>query len=248
MESELSRNQKKKLQKETKRLMLAKIAKVKPRIIVHPVSLEQRVLMTDHEKIRFIMSMVKPTTGLFKNSPPSMEMKAVIRRMAREVFGTQEPVIRVRGALVNQTGSGGAYVPVVSYYWGGVIDQASWAAVFDEVKVLDGVVNILPIEDAATNLVFWAVDYDNATALGSEDAALAYDTHQIWNGLTIYWRPRDHIRMAIHPQGIPDKSWIDTTDTTTVSAYVKGYATTSAMSIVWFRTYFEMNVKFRQVN
>jgi hypothetical protein len=248
---ELVSKQQKQRKKESKRNFMKDVAKVHPIKIVHPTSLSHVVLMTHKDRLNFILSFAKLKGGVSRSSETNTETRNLLRRLAREVFGgTQEPVVRVRGTLTQLlTNAGGtAFTPAMTYNWGTAIDQASWAQCFDEVKVLSGDFKIYPLTVTEIGFIIFCVDYDNATVLASQDAALAYDTYQIWNQEVIYNNSKHHLRVPVVPQGIPDKSWIDTTDTTTVSAYLKGYAAAGVMATPWFDAFFEMEVKFRQIN
>ncbi len=232
--------------KVAKRNFLKDVAKVHPITVVHPDNLSRRVLMSHQHRLGFILEIAR-SKGIKLNNP-TVEQRLFVRRLSKEVFGgTQEPVITVRSPFnALTTAAGGNLATVVSYYWGGAIDQSNWAAVFDEVKVLTGYFEIWP-ESSFTARVVFVIDYDDSTALGSYTAALAYDTHIVYNPCGTI-RPRDHCRLSVVPKGIPDKQWLDTGDTTTVSAYLKCWSTDAAMTTKRYDATFTMEVKFRQVD
>jgi hypothetical protein len=221
-----------------------------PTRIVHPLTGDSRVLMDHHDRLRFVMGLMKSWKFPFRKDQFSSEQLKTVRSLTREIFGgIQMPVIDVASDIALIVGVAGVIAPAVEYKWGSAIDQGSWAQVFDEVKVGVGKFMIYPIfTDAATDLTIFCIDYDNATALASSAAALAYDTREVYNNESVASPlPNSRAILPVFPLGIPDKSWIDTTDTTTVVAYLKGYGTTTTTAAT-FRTYFLMKVKFRQVN
>ncbi len=243
-------NQNSKSQKPKKRFA-RDIAKVTPQKVVHPSTFEAKILMTHKDRLNFILDVARGR-GINLKGTISAENRKFLRSIARTVFGgTQEPVIRVASDFTTlTTGAGGTLATATSYYWGGAIDNANWALVFDEVKVLSGMFEIWPAANPAVAAIcVFVIDYDNNTVLASNAAALAYDTRYVIEGNDPgQRRPRDHGKIFVIPQGIPDKQWIDTTDTSTVSAYLKTFSDTAAMSTQLFRVFFEMEVKFRQVD
>jgi hypothetical protein len=227
-----------------------------PTRTVHPLTGEARLLMDNHDRLRFVKSLIKQWCFPSQKTQFSVEQLKTVRQMSRELFGkTQEPTILMASDfnLIVAT-AGGLVQPAAAFYWGGVIDQGSWALVFDEVKVLKGQFEVYPLGSTAlTAPIVFCIDYDDNAALASSAAALAYDTREVFNlvpttlvGPSVFL-PQSRAILPVRPQGIPDKQWIDTADTTTVVAYLKGYGTSSASASV-FRQYFLMGVKFRQVN
>jgi hypothetical protein len=221
-----------------------------PTRVVHPLTGGSRMLMDHNDRLRFIMSLIKAWSFPRLKQHFSSEQLKTVRTLAREIFGgVQMPVINVASDFTLIVGVAGVIAPAVSYKWGSAIDQGSWAQVFDEVKVGIGKFIVYPqLEDANTSLTVFCIDYDDAAVLASSAAALAYDSRQVLNNKTgVSPLPNSHALLPVTPLGIPDKSWIDTTDTTTVVAYLKGYGLTTTTAVT-FSTYFLMKVKFRQVN
>ncbi len=226
------------------------IAKVSPQSVVHPDTLARRTLMSFTDRLNFVLDLVK-SKGL-RLQALSDEQRVFLRRIASEVFGgVQEPRVQVRSTFGTlTTAAGGNLATVTSYNWGSVIDQSSWAAVWAEVKVLNGHFEVWPIINNVHAIAIFAVDYSSSTALGSYNAALAYDAHEVYNpgGSTAgSLRPRDHAILHVVPQGIPDKQWIATSDTTTTPAYLKVWSTNANMNTDLYKVFFVMDVKFRQV-
>jgi hypothetical protein len=224
-----------------------------PTRIVHPLTGEARILMDHHDRLRFVLGLIKRWGFPSRKESFSSEQSKTVRQLAKELFsGTQEPEIIVASDFQLIVATAGAVVtPAIQFRWGLAIDQGSWAQVFDEVKVLIGEFEVYPIASAMTSLMVFCIDYDDAAVLASSSAALAYDTREVFNfisgGTVVHALPQSRAVLPIKPQGIPDKQWIDTSDTTTVVAYLKGYGTGSASASV-FNSYFLMKVKFRQVN
>jgi hypothetical protein len=226
-----------------------------PTRIVHPLTGEARVLMDHHDRLRFVMLLMKNWNFPRRREQFSIEQLKTVRQLTRELFGgTQEPNINIASDFQLIVATAGAVVtPAIAFKWGLAIDQASWALVFDEVKVEVGMFTVYPIfAGAMTSIMVFCIDYDEAAVLASSAAALAYDTREVFNfhliaGGASVALPQSRAILNVHPQGIPDKQWIDTSDTTTAVAYLKGYGTATASATV-FSTYFLMKVKFRQVN
>jgi len=241
----------------TQKLTLATKKKRPARVptrIVRPLTGESRMLMDNHDRLRFVMGLIKRWgfPSLKKNF--NSEQLKTVRQLTRELFGnTQEPEITLSSDFTLIVATAGAVVaPAVAFKWGSTNDQGSWAQVFDEVKVIIGLFEVYPVSEAMTSLMVFCIDYDDAAVLASSAAALSYDTRQVFNNIgttatLISCLPTSRSTLQVFPQGIPDKQWIDTSDTTTVVAYLKGYGTATASASV-FNTYFLMKVKFRQVN
>jgi len=153
------------------------------------------------------------------------------RELTRFIFGTQEPELKLRMTIASlDTGVGATVDASIPLGWVDVLDRGSWAAVFDEVKLLHGAVAYWPNGTAPTNsnqydlLGVAAIDYDDATLPGTFDALNAYDTAR-WCYLIIpFSGARSHVSEPVwhwRNQGIPDLQWINTTDTITICAWWK---------------------------
>lgn len=183
--------------------------------------------------------------------------KSFRRELTSFLFGTQEPELKLALQTGYMSSSGASlYIPVVSIGWPIVIDRSDWDDVFDEVKVLHGKWKfraLLPYASTTSGIVRVAVgviDYNNNTAFSTFDEADAYDTKKHYY-LEFLPGEKSQQSWTWKDQGIPDLSWIATTDTTTYVCFHKNIffgAGTVLTSTNYGLGHGHAFVRFRQVN
>lgn len=145
---------------------------------------------------------------------------------------------------------------------------SSWAAVFDQYRFEEVEIHFLPlmispgVTNTATNLCdasTFVIDYDDSTALGSENAALEYDNAQtvmIYDEAVIRYKPA--VAPAYFTSGAfsgygvapSDKEWLDSASASILHYGAKGWvgslAPTSTLVAGWV-VYAQYTVSFRNV-
>lgn len=184
--------------------------------------------------------------------------KRIRNGYVREVFGTQQPIIRIMGATVAIAATASTIAsstPIDLDGTAGAFDWNSWKAVFDECRIIRAKFHVInefsPIASSTAsscilNWTIWAVDYDDASALGSVGAALVYDTHR--EIPLVSTGENFHHVIDVLPEGTPDMTW-DTTASTTPIAWVKAVnVNATAANVQYFTVFVEYDVEFRQVD
>jgi hypothetical protein len=219
--------------------------------VSHPMTRKMSTLSTHYDRIGFIKSVLKDMNVPLIKERLTSDQLLFVRKLAREIFnGTQQPRVTVRSIAITLSSSSSTLASITSYNWGSAINQSDWALVFDEVKVLDGHFEIYRATTGIFGYCVWCIDYNSSAALASYSDALAYDTHLAsFSGTTSEGvLLRDRLHLPVHPRGQPDLQWLATSDTTTVSAYLKAFSSQCTTTVVVANCFFQMAVEFRQVN
>jgi len=149
--------------------------------------------------------------------------------------GTQAPVFRLRYLVQTVTTSAGnAYVSTFDVTAGNLNNFTDIANMWDEYRVLRGVLEYYPQffvsgANQVSYSAFGVIDYEDNTALSSEDQARAFDTCKIFNmvdGSGLHRKTDEPA--AVWPlkfEKLPDQDWLPTSTTNQKFAYWKGYST-----------------------
>jgi hypothetical protein len=219
---------------------------------------------TSMSKIKFLIDgcrkFLAPTgTGTLRERKLSLsklqltDYQNFIREMSSFLWGTQEPRLRLPSVATTISIASGIIHDELGLGFGtlNVTLISDLAGIFDEVKVIEGACHYVAEVTSGTgslvHKVVGVIDYESNTSLSSFANGLSYDTHKVFSYASI---PGDNARCEWHfkSQGIPDLSWIPTTDTSSMVAYWKTYirATDSGSSAMGF-FYYTCTCDFRQV-
>jgi hypothetical protein len=187
-------------------------------------------------------------------SPESVNLfKKQGRFLVRELFGTQEPELKLSFQHFNIASTSTIYAQVITLKWGLIKDNSLWASVFDECQMLHGKLTFSSFLPGAMGqpsiMAVGAIDYDDSTPLSSFDQGLAYDTSKVFslNPMTFV-----NTKWFWHSQGQPDLQWISTQTINTDICYWKTVndsdTATPGSSTKYGTLYGTANVRFRQVN
>lgn len=197
-------------------------------------------LIDHHEGIDYLQSFGRKEMSMF----------------ARTVFGTQEPVLRLRTDQTLLASSVASTIDnVIALDVTGIHNWATgWAKIFDEYQPLHARVYFVPIQACSSLLVttnsnivtpVWVVvDYDDPNALTSSDEAVAYDTRKLF--MASRPNPKEFYIDA-YPQGLPDKAWVETS-TGVTWGWIKmhGLLNTAVASVNFAIIHIEFTLRFRQ--
>jgi hypothetical protein len=162
------------------------------------------------------------------------------------IGGQQLVTIRLKYSVTNATTTiGGSLTDVIPVTLANANQAASYAALFDEYRILGAKLMFVPpiISGTPSGTAIDAivvVDYDNSAALGSYSAAWQYDNakHLICN---------QKMKILYHPTRIaPDDQWYNTSAPVAV-AWFKVYGSGGSISTSYGRYYVQLDVQFRGV-
>lgn len=228
----------------------------------HKLPVPRSVPTKPKQRLPFIMQMLDaklPGTGNFKQrmmllQPQAIEeFKNFKNEVIHMVFGTQEPEVRLYSTwqYVNTVAGGVLENAYYAIYWGGLQDNSSWAALFDEVKMINGVFKYIPVRwEVAADTPYYPscgiVDYDDSGTVTFTNM-LEYDTHKLFHHMLLAGMDKEK-DWPWHSQGQPDLAWISTQATTTYVAWWKqNIVTAMDASATYGIVYFSAFVRFRQV-
>jgi hypothetical protein len=255
-------------------LVEARVQKLTGKTTAH-VSLElkygefvPRMIPTSkNSKLNFLITGAKKFLAQFDGTPKGTlrerrsslsraqdgELASFIREMSTFLFGTQEPRLRLPSTGVTISIASGIIHDELGIGWGNINSAilSDLAGLFDEVKVIEGVFHYvserIAAADALIHKCVGVIDYETNTSLANFANGLSYDTHKVFS----YDIVPSESRCEWHwkSQGIPDLSWIPTSDTSTMVAYWKSYIrSTDSGSVGVGFTYFTATCDFRQVS
>lgn len=178
------------------------------------------------------------------------------RSLVKEMFGTQEPTVRLRTESVTDgwtTGILDVYAYAINWY--NVHDQSQWQSLFDEYIIRSGSVHWMSLLGSATNdtnggltnlsyNMVGVIDYEDGTQITSFDGATVYDTHQV--------HPLSSTNNKVHSwpfkcQGQPDLAWTATNTDKTV-CYWKWFANLISGNLSYgYCIWGDVHVSFRQL-
>jgi hypothetical protein len=161
---------------------------------------------------------------------PEMDsINEFIREAVHTIFHMQEPKAKLYMTRIVCTTSAGGAINVltndVNIQGSSYMNfTTSWAAIFDEVKMIEGHIEWIPnyIAGATTanisNKGVLVIDYDHVAVLTGYDQGLNYDSH-IEIDIEPPYGAKDGGRSSItwHAQGQPDLVWQDTSATTAIA-------------------------------
>jgi len=159
--------------------------------------------------------------------------------------GTQNPVLRLKCALVAVSSTvGGVIDTVIPISLNQVFRYTSWDDVWDEFRIVRAEFFYQPhsvyYPTGTSRTITSCIDYDDATAHTSKNGCFALDTGRAWStNEIINWGP-------VQPDSFPDEQWYNTqTDQATAVAYCKLYADGCSVSLAYGEAFGWLDVQFR---
>jgi hypothetical protein len=181
-----------------------------------------------------------------------MELSSAARSknlpILHDVFrkGTQNPVLRLKCALVAITSTAGALInDVIPISLNQVFRYTSWDDVWDEFRIVRSEWVYHPhglgYPTASGRTITTCIDYDSSAALTAKSEGFSMDTGKAWS-------TNEKIYPGIvQPDFSPDESWYNTqTDQAVAIAYVKFFADGCSISTAYGEVFGWLDVQFRQ--
>lgn len=107
------------------------------------------------------------------------------RYLINEVMGTQMPILRLPFVNVQQPITTGVWSGSIPIQWISVIDQASWAVIFDEARPITGkyvLHGTYQLSLGSVKLIgAGAIDYDSSSSSPTFGNILQYDTAKVFD-------------------------------------------------------------------
>lgn len=165
--------------------------------------------------------------------------------------GTQCPCLRLKYGHGDVTSSGGGVISTVfTINFANLEGSTDWDDVFDEFRIVRAHAEYIPIIKLPVVLTGTTVvnsgtlvamtDYDDATALSSQDNAWSYDNSVVFNTQDRHQYP------AFQPDFAPDLEWRNLqTDQATGLGYFKLYSTVVTASTTYGQIWAWADVQFR---
>jgi hypothetical protein len=176
-------------------------------------------------------------------------ISSMLRNVTRKVFGTFMPKLPFRSydpAVIASTS--GVVTLVVTLETSVLAGFGYWGTIFDEYHPTGPfTITYFPTFSAGPALVAGVIDYVDSTALSSKSAAMIYDTVKVFSA-SFTGGNEQRIHWNGHLSGIPDMTWLDTSNTGQDFAYWKSFAfaATSGSQTYGYLWFEDVWIEFRQ--